>query len=80
MIEAGNTGAPTIQRQLSRALLNARSTRLELMSPKPGAYSRSHFRSTVANFAHFRSSEAYSVPHETQTNPWMCPEGAQVEL
>jgi hypothetical protein len=45
-----------------------------------GAYTRSHFRSTLAYFAPFRSTQAYLVPHITQINPWMCPEGAQVEL
>jgi len=45
-----------------------------------GAYTRSHFRSTLAHFAPFRSTSAYFIPHVTQFNPWMCPKGAQVEL
>ena len=45
-----------------------------------GAYTRFHFRSTCAYLPPFRSSQAYFVPHVTQINPWMWPEGAQVEL
>ena len=45
-----------------------------------GLNTRSHSRSTWTYLAPFRSTGAYSVPHITQIYPWMCPEGAQVEL
>ena len=47
---------------------------------KAGAYTGSHLRSTRAFFAPFRSNQPYNVPYMTQIKPWMCPEGAQVEL
>ena len=45
-----------------------------------GAYPRSHFCSTRAYSAPFRSTEAYFVLHRIRFKPWMCPGGAQVEL
>ena len=45
-------------------------TSVEQQISQAGAYTRSHFRSSEADF----------VRHMTQSNPWMCQEGAQVEL
>jgi hypothetical protein len=49
-------------------------------SLSPGAYTRSHYRSTSAYLARFSPTQAYFVPHISQIDPWMCLEGAKVEL
>ena len=64
--------------ELQRVLDGDRA-RVALHALVPGAYTRSHFRSTSAYLAPFRLTEAHCVPHNTQINPWMWPEGVQVE-